>query len=106
LTLSTLAEQLACLCAARLTEGEGDHDPAEDVAAEHSGGESTETGYRCQRRRRLPGSRLLRYIDGGVAKISLSSVQAIVAIAAGVLTVLGGVYPFWQNVKKDLGGSK
>jgi hypothetical protein len=54
----------------------------------------------------LPGSRLLRYIDGGVAKISLSSVQAIVAIAAGVLTVLGGVYPFWQNVKKDLGGSK
>lgn len=34
---------------------------------------------------RLPGSRLLRYIDGGVAKISLSSLQAVVAIAAGVL---------------------
>jgi hypothetical protein len=47
----------------------------------------------------LPASRLLRYIDGGVAKISLSSVQAIVAIAAGVLSVLGGAYSLWQHLK-------
>lgn len=49
---------------------------------------------------RLRAPRLLRYIDGGVGKPSLSSVQATVAIAAGVLSVLGGVYSFWQHIKR------
>src|SRR5512145_1549944 len=52
---------------------------------------------------RLRAPRLLRYIDGGVGKPSLSSVQATVAIAAGVLSVLGGVYSFWQHIKPVAG---
>jgi len=46
----------------------------------------------------LPASHLLRYIDDGVAKIPLSSVQAIVAITAGVLSAIGGAYSLWQHV--------
>jgi hypothetical protein len=47
----------------------------------------------------LPASRLLGYKTDGVKKPSLSSVQAIVAITAGVLSVLGGAYSFWQHIK-------
>jgi Carboxypeptidase regulatory-like domain len=38
------------------------------------------------------------YIDGDMAKVSLSSVQAIVAIVAGVLSVVGGLYTLWQHL--------
>ena len=34
-----------------------------------------------------------------MGKISLSSVQAVVAITAGVLSVVGGAYSLWQNFK-------
>lgn len=47
----------------------------------------------------MPASSLLRYIHAGVVKISLSSVQAIVAITAGVLSAIGGAYSLWQNFK-------
>jgi PEGA domain len=37
------------------------------------------------------------YIDDGVAKVSLSSVQAVVAIVAGVLSAIGGLFALWQH---------
>lgn len=33
-----------------------------------------------------------------MAKVSLSSVQAIVAIVAGVLSVVGGIFALWQHL--------
>ena len=45
----------------------------------------------------------MRYIDATMSRPSLSSVQAMVAIAAGVLSVLGAVlgasYSLWQTFK-------
>lgn len=45
----------------------------------------------------------MRYIEAAVAKISLSSVQAVVAITAGVLSAIGGAYSLWRNFGPEPG---
>ena len=40
-----------------------------------------------------------------MVKPTLSSVQSVVAIAAGVLTVLGGTYTLWSNLRSEPAGT-
>ena len=40
-----------------------------------------------------------------MVKPTLSSVQSVVAIAAGILTVLGGTYTLWSNLRSEPAGT-